>query len=68
VSKFTPKVKAIRLLLNVNGTLAKVISIHAFACVLAPTGCNGTLASQTLDAKEVKAEALCAIIKWLGCE
>jgi len=68
VSKFTPKVKAVRLLLNVNGTLAKVISIHAFTCVLAPTGCNGTLASQTLDAKEVKAEAIGAIIERLSCE
>jgi len=59
----------VRFTLNVDATLAEVKSFHALLrAKLDTTTGMFTLAGQTFDTCEVKAEAVSAIIEWLGCE
>jgi len=68
VAKLAPKIETVGFLFNVHCTIANVKGCGTLEGFNTPALLCGTLASQTLDAYKVKAEAISAIIEWLGCE
>jgi len=68
VSKLAPKIETVGFLFNVHCTIANVEGCGTLEGFNTPAPLCGTLAGQTLDTYKVKAEAIGAIIQWLGCE